>query len=91
MSAILATLLALTMTPGVRYTDWRWRYIAKTRRSIDGKRCARCHGNGRMLHVHHKRAVAAGGNYFLWNLRTLCAACHEQAHGWDIDRDGETG
>lgn len=83
-----ALLLGLTLRPGVRYTDWRWRYIARTRRRLDGGRCAECRGNGQTLHVHHVRPVAEGGNYLLWNLLTLCAACHERRHGWDIDGDG---
>ncbi len=88
MRIILSLLLSLTMTPGVRYTDWRWRYIASVRRSWDGQRCVRCHSNGQVLHVHHKRPVARGGNYALWNLETLCLACHERRHGFDIDGDG---
>jgi len=89
MLRILGTLLlGLTLRPGVRYTDWRWRYIAGTRRHLDRGRCAECHGNGRALHVHHLRPVSEGGNYLLWNLLTLCARCHEQRHGWDIDGDG---
>jgi len=83
-----ALLLGLTLRPGVRYTDWRWRFIAGTRRHLDRGRCAECHGNGRALHVHHLRPVSEGGNYLLWNLLTLCARCHEQRHGWDIDGDG---
>lgn len=88
MRSLFSLLLALTMTPGVRYNDFRWRYIAATRRAWDGHRCTRCHGNGQILHVHHRRPVSAGGNYALWNLETLCRSCHERTHGFDIDGDG---
>lgn len=89
--AIVATLLALTMTPGVRYRDWRWKYIARTRRDLDGHRCTRCRARGVLLNVHHRRAVSAGGSHYLWNLRSLCQGCHENAHGRDLDRDGGIG
>ncbi len=91
MSYFWALLLALTMTPGVRYTDWRWRYIARTRRQLDDRRCTRCHRRGVMLHVHHRRHVRDGGGYALWNLTTLCLACHELAHGRDLNHDGAIG
>ena len=91
MSIALALLAAATMTPGqIDYRDRRWRYIAKTRRALDGQQCTRCGARGR-LHVHHKRAVSRGGGHALWNLTTLCAACHEQEHGFDIDGDGQAG
>jgi len=88
---ILSLLLAATMTPGVRYHGRRWKYIARTRRTLDGRRCTACGGNGGMLHVHHRRPIAQGGNHYLWNLQTLCPRCHELEHGWDIDHDGHIG
>jgi 5-methylcytosine-specific restriction endonuclease McrA len=81
MRLLLATLLAATLRPGVRYRDRRWRFIAATRRHIDGHRCTRCHGYGSVLDVHHRRAVQDGGGYMLWNLQTLCRGCHERQHG----------
>lgn len=78
---IFATLLAFSLRAGSRYTDWRWRYIAKTRRILDGRRCRRCGATGVRLDVHHRREVQAGGSYALWNLTTLCHACHEKVHG----------
>lgn len=89
MNVIAALLLALTMQPGRRYTGWRWRTIAATRRALDDHRCTRCGATTGPLHVHHKRPVSAGGNYALWNLRSLCGPCHEAVHGWDIDGDGK--
>lgn len=91
MTALVALLLALTMTPGVRYRDWRWKRIAKTRRALDGNRCTRCRVKGVLLNVHHKRAVSAGGSHALWNLTTLCQSCHELAHARDLNRDGRLG
>lgn len=78
---LLATLLAATMRPGVRYRDRRWKYIAATRRALDDRRCTRCRARGVLLHVHHRRAVRAGGEHALWNLTTLCGPCHETVHG----------
>lgn len=87
---ITAYLLSLTMQPGRRYDGWRWQRIARYVRRRDGHRCAKCGRRG-MLHVHHKRPVSRGGWHWPWNLVTLCASCHERAHGWDIDGDGRVG
>ena len=89
MTVLAALLLSLTMTPGRRYTGWRWRTIAAARRAWDGHRCTRCGATAGPLHVHHRRPVSAGGNHALWNLVTLCVMCHEAVHGWDIDGDGK--
>ncbi len=86
-----ATLLAATMTPGVRYRDWRWKTIARTRRQLDGRRCTGCRERGVVLNVHHRRAVPRGGSHYLWNLITLCQACHEAAHGRDLNHNGRRG
>lgn len=91
MRALLATLLALTMRAGVRYRDWRWRYIARTRRDLDGRRCTRCRVKGVVLNVHHRRAVSDGGSHHLLNLTTLCQGCHELAHDRDLNRNGVQG
>lgn len=86
-----ATVLAATLTPGARYYDCRWQFIARTRRQLDGRRCVNCGARGVVLNVHHRRAVSAGGNHHLWNLITLCQACHEAAHGRDLNRNGGIG
>ena len=88
---ITAYLLSLTMQPGRRYAGWRWQRIARYVRRRDGHRCAKCGRRGVVLHVHHKTPVSRGGRHWPWNLITLCAACHERAHGWDIDGDGRVG
>lgn len=88
---IVALLLAATMRPGVRYHDFRWRFIARTRRLWDSHRCTQCGQHGGPLQVHHRHAISRGGNHFLWNLASLCTTCHELAHGWDIDHDGHVG
>lgn len=88
---LTAWLLAATMTPGHRYTGWRWKWLAKAIRRRDGLRCKSCGKTDRPLHVHHKRPVADGGSYWPVNLVTLCAGCHERAHGWDLDRNGMVG
>lgn len=45
-----------------------------------GWRCSRCKGTGR-LEVHHKVALAAGGDRFaLSNLEVLCRRCHFEEH-----------
>lgn len=79
MGILTANLLALTMKPGKRYEDWRWRYIARTVRKRDGYRCRECVNSG-LLDVHHKRPVSRGGSHFTWNLKTLCRSCHTNKH-----------
>lgn len=79
---ILSLIIAMTMDPGkVDYRGWRWKYISKTRRMLDHNRCARCHNSWWPLNVHHKKHVADSGGHMLWNLITLCHACHEAVHG----------
>jgi len=78
---LVSLALALTMRPGVRYRDRRWKFIAATRRALDDRRCAQCRVRGVILDVHHKREVRHGGSHWLWNLRTVCRGCHERIHG----------
>lgn len=87
---MIAYLLALTMQSGVRYTDWRWRRIARHVRSRARHRCQWC-GRRTVLHVHHLRPVSRGGGHSPRNLVAICVACHEQVHGRDLDRDGRVG
>ncbi len=86
-----ATLLAATMRAGVRYYDRRWKFIARTRRLLDGRRCAACGARGVVLNVHHRWEVRHGGGHQLWNLVTLCQACHERTHQRDLNRNGRWG
>ena len=55
-----------------------------TRRAQVGARdqyyCAEC-GVGKMLQLHHRRAIREGGTHRLDNLVLLCASCHSEAHG----------
>lgn len=87
---MIAWLLSLTMRPGQRYTDWRWRRIAAYVRRRAGNRCEWCERRG-MLHVHHIRPVFAGGSHHPRNLAALCVPCHERLHGRDLNRDGKVG
>ena len=68
----------------IPYSGRRWRQLFLSLRDQRrytfineiGGRCP----NRKWLHTHHIRAVAAGGDNELANLRTLCSA-HHRAHG----------
>lgn len=63
-----------------------WREVCRLVRIRDGHRCRRC-GKNYTLEVHHLRYYVCGrsivGNerQHLDCLVTLCAACHQAAHG----------
>lgn len=46
----------------------------------DGYACNEC-GVGNRLHLHHKRAIRAGGTHKIENLALLCEWCHSAEHG----------
>jgi len=60
----------------------RWRILRWVRRHIDGNRCRMC-GTSQRLEVHHHSYTHRGGSWLreLFDLTTVCAACHGKAHG----------
>lgn len=56
--------------------DWKER--AHRVRIRDNFACRRCGRRDLRLHVHHIN----GRSHELWNLETLCEACHEAEHPW---------
>ena len=46
----------------------------------DGRRCQTCGRPGR-LEAHHVVALDHGGTNDMFNLKTLCRACHIKIHG----------
>jgi 5-methylcytosine-specific restriction endonuclease McrA len=78
LQQIAATILKIhDVWPGYP-PDWDERRALV--RSRDKYRCAEC-GVGRMLQLHHRRAIREGGTHRLDNLALLCAPCHSDAHG----------
>ena len=69
----------LTMKPGVRYEGRRWRIVRRYVLNRDGE-CQHCRQTYRTMHVHHKKAVRAGGSHQTWNLETTCPECHVTIH-----------
>lgn len=61
---------------------------AQTRRDVldrDYHECVRC-GATEILHLHHIRPAAMGGENTSENLATLCQSCHAEAHGSSPNR-----
>lgn len=62
-----------------------WSDITREVLKRDGYHCANCEAAGgpygsAELHVDHILPRSKGGSDELWNLRTLCRACHEARH-----------
>ena len=72
--------IAMTMRPGVRYTGWRWKYVAHYIRARDKFNCRVCGNRGHI--VHHKKWLKNGGSNMPGNLITVCERCHEKEHRW---------
>lgn len=54
--------------------------LRERRLEIDGYQCSNC-GSTESLQVHHVVPESLGGVDEVSNLRTLCADCHDKAHG----------
>ena len=62
------------------YNSVRWRRLRLAILERDGWRCKRC-GRAGMLEVHHRKAIAEGGDASdPANLETICRGCHIQHH-----------
>ena len=67
-----------------------WQKVRAQARQRDGNCCVRC-GGTESLEVHHRVALADGGDEFaLSNLETLCRSCHADSHR-GVGRLTETG
>jgi hypothetical protein len=68
--------------------DWEWR--SERVRCRDGNRCRKdwqdC-SNLYLLHAHHIKRVADGGNHTPENLKTLCLKHHAQQPGHELLRE----
>lgn len=60
-----------------------WKDLRAKRLEIDGYQCSNC-GSTESLQVHHVVPKSLGGVNEVSNLRTLCADCHDKAHGSNI-------
>lgn len=72
------------------YGSSEWKRLRAACWKRDGYRCTSEHcttpdrGRGGRLIAHHEKERREGGSDALWNLKTLCPACHERTH----DRHG---
>lgn len=79
---VAAVLVARSMRRYRRYDgSWRWRVVRGYVLRRDGRRCRVCGRRSAVLHVHHRRAVRAGGSHHPRNLEVLCPRCHGEVHG----------
>ena len=68
------------------YGTAEWKRLQRACLERDGYRCTdpNCttqnRGHGGKLIAHHGKERRKGGADALWNLTTLCFACHERAH-----------
>lgn len=60
-----------------------WNDLRERRLETDGYQCTNC-GSSESLQVHHVVPESLGGVDEVPNLRTLCADCHDKAHGSTI-------
>jgi HNH endonuclease len=58
-----------------------WKAKRKLAFATYGKVCARCGGERKTLHVHHRTYVRFGGDELVEDLEVLCIPCHEKHHG----------
>lgn len=83
-----------SMTDPRHRSDWRWwRMEAIIRDDYECQECGALGGRrgDTRLHVHHKTAVADGGENNLENLVTLCSMCHVGHPGRLITASGPAG
>ncbi len=71
------------------YSSKFWKHLRAAALERDGHECQLCTSKERLV-VHHFRPRKMGGPDELFNLLTVCVACHQRFHSW-LRQDGLDG